>query len=740
MKGRTHSYNTENDHLSCRQSERHLKALRLLFGLFACLFLFMLARHTQLVFFPGKELSSEAQYHIGVQYLEQPRGEIFDRNGIVLATNLPLPSLWVNPHHVSNPEELANYLSVYLDIPEDEILPRLARQSSTGKRRDTFPIKRWIRNIKTEELEEIISKFGKALYIKQESIRSYPHNDVASHLLGFVNLDGKASEGVELAYDDYLRGQQGKYEGRKDSSRKILPSSIFSYKEPEGGDMLQLTIDCTIQNMLEEELDNRMEDVGAKAAMGMLMDPQTGAIYALASRPAFNPNDYATTPAEFRKNKALIDVFEPGSAFKIVVASAALELGIVTPETLINCENGAFNPYGHRIRDFHPNGVIPFSRAFEESSNIAMIKLGAQVGPERFESWIRLFGFGAKTSTDFKFESVGLFRSRDKWSRLSMGSLPMGQEIAVTIPQLVQAFSVIANGGYLVQPYFVEKTENRFGETTYQYEMPPAKRILSPQTADTMRQLCYQVVLNGTGKTAAIPEYHVGGKTGTAQMARLNGKGYDPDRYTAVFAGFAPVDNPRIAAVIVVQEPSIRQRWGGHVCGPIFQKVVREALIRLQVPMDEKVDPKSGEKSPASTIMARETRTAEDQLLRRDTMPEVFEDIGVADADTASPRPSPDELDLDKDLALLITPLDKLALMPGQQIDENSNHALPDLSGMSKSEARHCLQRMGIILDAQGAGWVESQSIPPGTVLEKGATCTVFFADKIPRSTSNDTG
>lgn len=703
---------------------------------FIIIFLIFFARLIQINVLPGEQLAAEDDYHKGAWFLEYPRGEIFDRNAIVLATNREVPSLYVDPSSIKDDMALVNYLSVRLKMSEEEIMPCLARTSSEGKERKMFPIRRWITDISEAELEEIVSPYKRVLYIKHESLRSYPHNEVAAHMLGFVKRTGEASEGLERTYDDHLRSHRGEILARKDRYKQLLPSELLSYKEPEGGEMVQLTIDCNIQNTLEIELDKRMEEVGAKAAMGMLMNPHTGEVYALASRPAFDPNLYDKSTAELRKNRALLDVFEPGSSFKIVTASAALEHGLVTPDMLIDCENGAFNPYGHLIRDFHPNGVIPFYRAFEESSNIAMIKLGAKLGPERLEYWIRLFGFGATTSPDFKVESRGLFRGRDKWSRLTMGSLPMGQEVAVTIPQLTRAFAVIANGGYVVEPYFVEKAESKYGDVTYQHQSPPIKRILSPETAATMKDLCHRVVLNGTGKTASIPEYRVGGKTGTAQMARKGGGGYDPDRYTAIFAGFAPVADPRIVGVIVIQEPSIREHWGGSVCGPVFQKVVRDALIRLNVPEDPVIDPKKGPQTEESPLLARMTRTTEEQLLNQDPLPEVNE--SGEDADTATPPVQPE--DLDRDLGKLISPLEKLALLPGRRIDENSERALPDLTGMSKSQARECLQRLGVVMDAQGAGWVTAQDVPPGTVVEQGAICALQFADKSTGSVPNDAG
>lgn len=724
-------------------SDIHRQRLRWIFPIFAFIFIAIIVKLFAICFLPGR-LAEEDAYHVGHKFIEFPRGKILDRNSMELATIKKVPSIYVDPRQIEDDMALANHLSVHLGMTEEEILPCLTRTFANGTVREMYPVKRWITDIPEKDLKAIVAPYEGILHLKYEEIRHYPYNQSAAHLLGFVNRAGEASEGIELVFDDYLRSKRGEIQARKDRDRNLLPSRLLSYREPEGGDMVQLTLDINIQNILENALDARMAEVGAKAAMGMLMDPQTGAVLALASRPAFDPNVYDDFPAELRKNRALIDVFEPGSAFKIVTASAALEHGLVTPDTMVDCEGGSFNPYGHLIRDFYNLGVIPFYHAFEKSSNIAMIKLGALLGPERLESWIRLYGFGQKTSSDFRFESRGLFNAKEKWSRLSMGSLPMGQEIAVTIPQLARAFAVIANGGFLVQPYFVEKAVSPQGDTTYQHQKPASKQILSPATAKTMLDLCHRVVLHGTGTAANIPEFRAGGKTGTAQMARVGGRGYDPDRYTAVFAGFAPIANPRVVAVIVVQEPSIRQRWGGYVCGPVFRDVVRAALIRMNVPQDPVVDPEKEPEPPL--LVAKMTRTTEEQMLKSEPLPEVEASAldpaadlaSVFDADTIAPPP--DDADLDANLGALISPLDGLALLSEQVIDETSERALPDLTGMSKSQARECLQRLGAIMDAQGAGWVMAQDLPPGTVIEKGTICALQFGDKMSWSAANDAG
>lgn len=644
-----------------------------------------------------------------------------------------------------NQASLISHLQQHLGMSEAEILPCLAKTSKKGVERRGFPVKRWL-NMPEEELKALVDFKApktdkhkadqKVLFLVNESIRNYPQGDCASHLLGFVKRSGEASEGLELAFNKYLSSRPGEITARKDNQKRLLPSSLISYVPPEGGDSVQLTLDVTIQQALEKALDKRMEEVEAKVGLGIIMDPHTGAILALASRPAFDPNNYRATPAEARRNKATLNFFEPGSAFKIVTAAAVLEHGLVTPDTQIDCEGGFFNPYGHRIRDFYKLGVITVATVIEKSSNIGIIKLAAMLGPERLEEWIRLFGFGETTSPDFQFESRGLFRPRNKWSPLSMGSLPMGQEIAVTMPQLAKAFAVLANGGFVIQPYFIERAVNRDNKVTYQHQPPPAKRILSEETARIMQQLCHQVVLHGTGKAANIPEYRACGKTGTAQMAYNDGihKGFDPDRYTSVFAGFAPLANPRVVGVIVIQEPA-KERYGGHVCGPVFAEVVRYALIHLNVPQDPVVDPEHPQEIEPSPLLAKMTQAAEDQIMQTAALSQVE----VAnDVDTIVTRPEPEDLDVD--LASLITPLDGLELLPEHVLDPSTSQTLPNLIGMTKSQAQESLQRLGIIMDAQGVGWVTAQNPPPGSLVEEGMMCALQFNTKTTGDSGDDTG
>lgn len=698
---------------------------RMVLGLILCGLMVVCGRLVQLCLNPDLELSDEERKHIGKVVLDHPRGEIFDRNGLVLATNHEVPSLWADPRKVTNPSELAEKISAALGMDLDQVFTKLTSTESNGRPMKFVWVKRWLNDVPQPVLDDLVMEGNGALDIKYESSRYYPQGETASHLLGFVNRVGDAQEGVEKKFDQYLKAVPGELLARKDGSRQLLESLTLDYKAPEGGDSVQLTLDTEIQHSLEASLDKRIVECNAKSGMGMVMDPHTGAILALACRPAFDPNKYGEFAPELRKNRALVDVFEPGSAFKIVVASAGLEADKITPDTLIDCENGGFNPYGHYIKDFHRLGVEPFWKCFEESSNVAMIKVGAMLGPERFDQWVRKYGFGTTTSRDFtqlvdgklkSIESAGLYRSREKWTRLSMGSLPMGQEIAVTMPQLARAYCVIANGGYLVEPYFVERAVNRHGETTYQFPHPEPQRVLSSETAHTMRMMCRHVVDAGTGTAADIPEYTTAGKTGTAQIARPNGKGYLPDHFTTVFAGFAPAENPAVVAVIIVQEPMIRLHFGGYVCGPVFKEVVREALVRLDVPPDrpenikkpgedgkekKPAEPKRGPEADSDTIVAR--LDEEEQALLEDSLENLLEPL--------------DGLEL-------VAPVP--TLLSGEPVKR-----LPDFTGMNKRQAGEELRSLGVPWDVKGAGWVVSQYPPAGTPIYEVAQCELQFARRL---------
>lgn len=660
----------------------------------------------QLQVFPDQRFLDNENFHVGETSIPIQRGRIYDREGRAFARERQAPSLYAYPRFLDRPHDAAQRLAVRLGLDEEELVSRFTRRANSGKMMQEVPIKR---TLTQEELESIgnLNAFGEGgLRIKPEPARYYPEDQLAAHVLGYVDRDQKGLEGIEALYDSYLRAIPGKQKSRLDGKRTFLPPLTIEYVAPEGGNDLYLTIDKPIQHMLERELANVMELRQASSAMGIVMDPKTGEVLALACLPSYDPNAPAEYPPQSRVNAAVSFVFEPGSSFKIVTLSAALELGLYTPSSIIDCENGAWNAYKLRtIRDVHKMGKVTLAEMFAHSSNIGTIKVAHDIiaahGPKELDAWIRKFGFGKKTGRDFRYESPGFYHPDGRWTKFSEISLPMGQEIAVTMPQLARAFAAIANGGLLVEPHLVKYAVGSDGQETYRFEPGEPERVMSETTAATMRELCYGVVEHGTGKLAAIPEYRAGGKTGTAQVARpkSEGRGYYPDRHTAVFAGFAPVSDPRLVAVIVVCNPKSKIYYGGYVCGPVFRAVMREALIRLECPEDPM--------APGTYEVPKEEDDA-DMLVAQAAPTEQFmavPDNPLADLDAAA----------------------ELAAANADQSDGSVR--LPNLIGMTKRQVKDKLAAIGVEWDAQGSGWVVAQDPAPGTAITDVPLCRLVFSN-----------
>ncbi len=648
---------------------------------------------------PAAYLSKEGDVHKGLVSVHVSRGNIYDSNGILLATDDKIPALCADPKTVEEPERVALLLNLELGIDEDETIANLSKRTKDGKPRRFVYLRRWVTEVSGEELKQIAAVAGKGVFVVYEPMRYYPQEMVAAPLLGFVNRIGNACEGIELEFDKWLRSVPGEHRGRKDGRSNLLSSLTLESRPPEGGDHVYLTIDAVIQRALEQAIEANMARCNAARGMGMIMDARTGAILALAYRPAFDPNHFEEYDEKLWKNGALRDVFEPGSVFKIVTASAALEQGIVTPGTPVFCEWGRYNPYGHWIRDVHKMGEATFAEVFAESSNIGHVKVARDLGPDALSEWIHRFGFGVRCTQDLQpFEEPGIVHPRESWTRLTMGALPIGQEIAVTMPQIARAMAVIANGGFLIQPYMLDRVESRDGEILYRGGGAPAHPILSPETAATMRDLCHQVVMHGTGTMASIPEYRVGGKTGTAQIAYKDRRGFDKDRFTAIFAGFAPVRDPRLVGVIIIHEPMIKRHFGGYVCGPAFREVMREALIRLQVepdPVQEDIDTEAGTEEDID-VMGPRVVLAKEERAR----------------------------------TLFLDSFDDVELVTRERDGTEWVQGLPDFTGMTKAEAHQRLMELGLDWTPQGMGRVIAQQPPAGTPITQVGVCRLLFSNR----------
>jgi cell division protein FtsI/penicillin-binding protein 2 len=501
------------------------------------------------------------------------RGTIYDRRGRELAVNLETESVFCNPAEILSAGEVARTLASAINTDEKTVYARLV----TNKRFS------WIeRKMETMQARQIRDLRIKGVGLVQEMKRVYPKGALASHIIGFVNLDNKGMEGIEAGYEKYLSSKEESKYVIRDAKGKHL--STGSTKEIRGNNIV-LTIDEGLQYILEKNLDSAMKKWRAASATAIMMDPHTGEILAMANRPTFNPSDLSSVDLNQVRNRAITDCYEPGSTFKVVVGMAALEEKKVTPYTIIDCSAGSVEVGGRRIKDDHRNGVLTFHGVIQKSSNVGTIKTAQMLGKEKVYEYIKKFGFGDKTGIDLQGEIAGIARHSDRWSGMSIGAIAIGQEIAVTPLQIVRAYSVVANGGYLVTPHVVKEIRDPEGAVIRKDVRTP-KRILSEKTALTFREILKTVTeQGGTAKQAAVSGNSVAGKTGTAQIFDQKTKRYSKTRYIASFVGFVPADNPRLAMVVVIQEPK-GAIYGGVVAGPVFRDIADQALSYLTIPLD----------------------------------------------------------------------------------------------------------------------------------------------------------
>lgn len=500
------------------------------------------------------------------------RGQILDRSGKELATNLKVPSIYAVPRLLSaqDRKDLVQKLTPILKLDKAFLEDRLGRDKSFIwlKRRTNY-----------EEAEKVRALVSPALGIEKEYRRFYPQADLLSHILGFTNVDTHGIEGLELQLNRELEGRAGKRSTKRDALGREIRAFEMKQVPVIDGNRVTLTIDQYLQYLTERALDKAYTKWKAKGAMAIVMEAKTGRILAMANRPTFDPNHPGNAAMETRRNRSVTDMYEPGSVFKIVAASAALNEGKVTPQTIFHCENGKYFYGGGRVlRDVHPYGDLSMADVMVKSSNIGTVKMAAKITPDTFQSYIQAFGFGRPTGIDLPGEAAGYTRPPKEWSRTSPYNIPMGQEILVTPLQMVTAMAVIANGGELVQPYVISKIEDQSGVVLREKKPTSKRRVIKPEVASVMRQILTRVVEEGTGKNARINGIPVAGKTGTAQKVLANGRGYSHSNFMSSFVGFAPSDNPEYAMIVVLDDPK-PMYYGGVVAAPVFKEVMEVALL-----------------------------------------------------------------------------------------------------------------------------------------------------------------
>ncbi|HWR90337.1 MAG TPA: penicillin-binding protein 2, partial [Dissulfurispiraceae bacterium] len=421
------------------------------------------------------------------------------------------------------------------------------------------------------------------IYLSPDAKRFYPKGNLASHIIGHVNVDGAGLEGVERQYDRYLNAKAEETYVERDAKGNEL--SEGTRKEIRGNNVV-LTIDEGLQFILEKKLDAAVEQWKADSATAIMMDPYTGEILAMASRPTYDANEPGSVKAAQRRNRGITDCYEPGSTFKIIVGTAALEERVVKPDMKFDCSAGNVEVGGRKIKDAHRHGVLTFKEVIQKSSNVGSIKIGLLLGKEKVYEYIKKYGFGEKTGIDLMGEVSGWVRTPEKWSGMSIGAISIGQEIAVTPLQVLRAYSVIANGGFLVKPHVVAEVFSPDGKLLYE-AAPETMRIISEKNANIFKDILKTVTIEGgTATQAAVNGNEVAGKTGTAQKMDPVTKRYSRDRFISSFVGFVPAGDPRIAMIIIINEPR-GQIYGGVVAAPVFRDIANEALSYLRIPRDD---------------------------------------------------------------------------------------------------------------------------------------------------------
>jgi cell division protein FtsI (penicillin-binding protein 3) len=670
---------------SNRVSEGRIKVIQVV------IILWMMAIGAKLLWLQVKQhdwlLARAANQQQAAIELGPMRGVIYDRNGNELARSVTVKSLYASPGDIPDPARAADTLSDLLDVDRDELFKRLTSV------RGTVVVKRRLDDKEVAKVEKLALP---GLRYVNEMKRFYVGGRSASHVLGFVDVDERGVGGIELSCDRLIRGQGGRLLLDVDALNKSYDHSV---EEPVPGANVSLTIDLMIQNHVEKALAEAVRASHARSGTIVIIRPATGEILALANYPTFDPNDVSESTANKRCNRAVETAFEPGSIFKLVTYSAALEEGLIRPDTRIDCGGGQIRIADRIIHD-HPYGVLTAAQALAKSSNVAAIKLGMQLGNERLARYIDRFGFGRRTGIELPGESRGLFQPVSEWGPTTIGSIPMGHEVGVTAVQAAAAYACIANGGEWVKPHVISKIVSSAGEVLDEYH-PEKRQVVREATAATLKAMLEGVVLKGTGKAARMGGYRAAGKTGTAQKIDEATGRYSQTRYVASFAGFAPVDNPEVACVVSIDEP-VGAHLGGAVSAPVFARVVSDALRVLGVPPEN--DPQS--------MLAGDFR--------------VYDTVGFA-AENQQPH-SEEESDSrpSLDVATVVSSGDSASKGYGSAV-------MPNLIGKGIRSAVAICSDQGLKLKASGDGLVSLQSPSPGALVSHDTICRVKLSKQAAR-------
>jgi cell division protein FtsI (penicillin-binding protein 3) len=648
--------------------------ISLLLCLFSCLFLVIFGRAYQLQVVQSGKLAEMAERQSQrIVQLVPKRGILYDRKREEMAISIEVDSVFAQPNKLQNIPKVAQKVAPILGKKPASLLNKI-------KGDEPFV---WLQRGITPEQRAAIEKWnlGGVDFLK-ETKRFYPQAELGVHVIGFAGLDAQGLEGVELGYDEFIRGEPGYIVISKDAlGRSITPRSLHLRQSVDGCEII-LAIDKNIQYLVEKELKKTVQACSAKGGMALVMNPKTGEILAITVQPSFNPNQFSTAPPQVRKNRAITDSFEPGSTFKVFLLAAALEEQAAAAKEIFFCENGSYLVGGKIIHDVHKYGWLSLGDIIKVSSNIGASKVGRKLGRNKLYRSLKNFGFGSKTGVDLPGEVSGFLPPPRYWSEVGLANISFGQGISTTALQLTAALSAVANGGILMKPFVVKAVLEANGTLLQENHPKPVRRVISQETANAVTQILKRVMdEGGTGRAARLTNYESAGKTGTAQKAFPNGRGYSDLRISSFF-GFAPADNPQVVITVIIDEPS-GSSYGGVVAAPAFKSIAEQVL------------PYMGVHPKGVTYL---TKVGSSRLSK-----------GNRGEETLAPSP----------------------VQGGNEGSTEEPGVMPDFSGKSLRQVVLTAQRLGLNLKLVGSGRAVSQAPPPGQVLQGQTQGMVRFEPQI---------
>jgi len=634
-------------------------------SVFLVAILILVGRIGWIQFVDGKRMTARIEMQLREsKILHSPRGTIFDRHGRELAVSSITKSLYANPSEIKDADQVAEALAILL-----EMKPEIIKKKLTAGGQFIW-IKRMIEPATAQKVQAVIKESDmKGLGFLEESKRYYPNDSLAAQVLGFVGIDDNGLDGMEMALDKTIRGKL--FEQTIDTDSHSIPifKSIFTFDSKKQGKNVYLTLDSGIQFIVEQSLDKAMISTGAQGATVIVMNPQTGEILAMASRPTYNPNQFYNYSDNEWKNRAVAYNYEPGSTFKSIVAAAALQEGKVYPEEMF-VDKGYVEVSGRRIQNWSGDayGTVSFIEIIKNSINTGFVQIGMRLGGNKLTEYAQAFGFGKSTGIELPGEEEGLLFEPKDMRDSDIATMAIGQSIAVTPLQLVTAVGAIANKGVLLKPHIIKEIRNIDGSLDYEAPIKSVRQAISPEIAQMLTGMMEKVVSEGGGKKAKVKGYHFAGKTGTAEKLKDNGSGYSAGRYVASFVGFGPVEDPKVVILVVIDDPK-GIYYGGEIAAPvagdILGQIMRHLNIRPQIANEPLL--------PAPHLQSSE-----------------------------------------------------LGLKPQGQVP-TGKMVVPNVLGMSMRAAGESLNKVGFAMVPTGSGAAIKQSIAGNSIVEIGTEITVHF-------------